>query len=1354
MEAAREAGAAHPPVDALLETLELHNFKSYGGTTCIGPLRRFSAVIGPNGAGKSNLMDAIAFVLGVSTRALRGTQLNDLVHRGKDESRSHWEAKTAWVQITVRLEDAGTHIKLRRQVSAKHASQSEYYVDGRQSTYDAYKTRLESLGLRAKTRNFLVFQNEVEAVAMRSAKQLTELFEQVSGSVELKAEYERIAAAREQAEQDTLFAFKKKKGMSAEKKMLKVQREEAAAFQALQDELADARVQLYLFRLFHISRARATNDADLEETSAAVADAERTVASLEQALAGAKRNVASYNKARTLLSGKVSAKKSRLQAAQPELARVGAEMKQMQHKVTKQQAALTKRKEHTDAQACEINALKNALDEVDATLARLNTEMQVAEASERRVTQDDIDAYHALKQRAASESSSVQQQLDAARRRELILTQRHKSAALRNAEWRTRMQTAREEIAKLEARCANLAQQKRRAETDAQRAADVLSAVVLMQGERARKRAELQRSVDECTDSLRAAKVDARDDSRERKLTEAYDNMQRLFPGIRGRLSELCKPVHSRYREAVAVVFGKLMDAIVVDTEHTAAECIQYLKEKRVGVATFLPLNTLRVPELDERLRGSISGMSTARLVIDVLKFEPEISKAVEYAAGSAMVTDTLDEARALRYGSGAGSSGLKVKVATVDGSLIDKSGFMTGGTLSRADGARAQRWARADMDALRRTRASALKELDALDEPVELTAIVPAVAAASGGIESSADDETGTEGQGRTTSRPDEQQEPRLSLREHEEALRAQIAQLERGAQFLQQDIDNSRDKTVRLERVLASAERELQSTSEQVQHQEQEQAALDEERTRVAEFEQRLAGMEEAIFDDFCSRVGVASVREFERVHVSRSEAFTHRRLALETQRHKLADQLAYERDRAANAELELRELEGAVRTAQLRVDALQEKRSRLDTARQKLQDELHELEEELRALTANLDDAQLLHAKLVKEHAAAAAELHSLRSTVVSLNGVRDELDTEKRSLLSECKVEQIRIPFVDDTNGSSVEENNDDDAMLIGMDREIEFGSLPRKLRDAALTSNATLRGKKRSEMEEQIKALSVRLEALAPNMRAAAGERAEDVAQRVAEAATAFEAARERHAELQTQFNAVRDERIRRFRACFDHVSGCVDGLYKQLTRSQAYPMGGTAHLSLEAAADGSLEPYSGGVKFNAMPPTKRFRDMDQLSGGERSVAALALLFAIHDFQPASFFVLDEVDAALDALNVSKLAAFFQRRSRTVQTIVISLKDAFYEKADALVGVYRDARDDTSHVALLDLSEFAQHLSGQSGPASGDDDAPRMDSHNADVHALSVRQTSDAHGGGAETFMSTPRSEHASAVMMT
>ena len=83
---------------------------------------------------------------------------------------------------------------------------------------------------------------------------------------------------------------------------------------------------------------------------------------------------------------------------------------------------------------------------------------------------------------------------------------------------------------------------------------------------------------------------------------------------------------------------------------------------------------------------------------------------------------------------------------------------------------------------------------------------------------------------------------------------------------------------------------------------------------------------------------------------------------------------------------------------------------------------------------------------------------------------------------------------------------------------------------------------------------------------------------------------------------------------------FNHISGNIDKIYKQLTKSSTHPLGGTAYLNLENEDD----PFLHGIKYTAMPPTKRFRDMEQLSGGEKTVAALALLFSIHRYRIVLF----------------------------------------------------------------------------------------------------------------------------------
>jgi len=107
-----------------------------------------------------------------------------------------------------------------------------------------------------------------------------------------------------------------------------------------------------------------------------------------------------------------------------------------------------------------------------------------------------------------------------------------------------------------------------------------------------------------------------------------------------------------------------------------------------------------------------------------------------------------------------------------------------------------------------------------------------------------------------------------------------------------------------------------------------------------------------------------------------------------------------------------------------------------------------------------------------------------------------------------------------------------------------------------------------------------------------------------------------------------------------------------------------------------------------------MPPNKRFREMENLSGGEKTVAAVALMFSMHCANPSPFFVLDEIDAALDSYNLGRVASFIQEKSRKdCQCIVISLKSNFFEKADVLLGVFRDREKETSKTLYLNLSRF-------------------------------------------------------------
>ncbi|KAI8051447.1 P-loop containing nucleoside triphosphate hydrolase protein [Syncephalis plumigaleata] len=241
-------------------------------------------------------------------------------------------------------------------------------------------------------------------------------------------------------------------------------------------------------------------------------------------------------------------------------------------------------------------------------------------------------------------------------------------------------------------------------------------------------------------------------------------------------------------------------------------------------------------------------------------------------------------------------------------------------------------------------------------------------------------------------------------------------------------------------------------------------------------------------------------------------------------------------------------------------------------------------------------------------------------------------------------------------------------------------ELDFGILDERAREHRDETFGQRYDRRLAELASEI-------ENIAPNLRVL--DRLDNAENRYRTVERDFEQARRNAEEAQTLFKQVKQERYRRFMEAFGHIEAKIDQIYKDLTKNRSFPLGGTAYLSVE----NTEEPYLEGIRYHAMPPMKRFRDMEQLSGGEKTVAAFALLLAIHSYRPAPFFVMDEVDAALDNANVARIASYINEQClrEQAQFIVISLKNSLYECAQSLVGVYRDQTASSSRVLTLKAS---------------------------------------------------------------
>lgn len=1220
------------PVSGKIVRLELDNFKSYKGHQIIGPFYDFTAIIGPNGAGKSNLMDAISFVLGVRTGQLRGGKLADLVYAFDDREREQ-PGRRAHVMLVYQLPD-GTEIEFTRAITT--AGGSEYRIGKRVVNWDDYNGKLRSLGILVKARNFLVFQGDVESIASKNPKELTALIEQISGSEEYKRQYEEMEVQKAEADEKAVLAHQKKRTISAEKKQKKLQKEEAEKHIKLQDQLKSVKQEHYLWQLLNIQKdiEKANEDMDDEENSL-----KEIVHELDNYEAEAKKKSkeqAGYLKEIEHCRRKIADKQNRLDN-QSDLVKLKEEITRITSKIKTTGKELTKKKEERRRHVEEVRRLENDLRDVTKQLEELREKSQDA-GGKLQLVDSELETYHQIKEEAGMKTAKLKDEKE--------VLDRQQNADIESRKY------LEEKIQQLENRKQELELQEKNMQTKLKKILDTvgkykedLTRVQKEQREMKDKLVDSRRKYDmlkakigDLDNQLRELKADRHDNERDARLSQAVETLKRLFPGVHGRMTDLCRPTQKKYNLAVTVAMGRFMEAVVVEDEQTGKECIKYLKEQRLPPQTFIPLQAVRVKPVIEKLR-TLGG--TAKLIFDVIQFDPVLEKAILFAVGSTLVCDDLDEAKHLSW------SGQRFKVVTTDGILLTKSGTMTGGTSGGME-ARSHKWDDKKIEGLKKKREDLESELEKLGSIRE------------------------------------------MQLKESEAS--GKISGLEKNIQYKDIEKSSIEEKLQKLKGEKRNIEDELSRVSPDVQKLENVIAART---SKIESLEKRINDIVDRIYKKFSESVGVKNIREYEENHLKAIEQTAAERFNLHNQQSKLKYQLEYEKKRDVGSRIA--KLESTISNLRKALTEVEKKQTDLNSAMEKAGSEIETLKEEVQEWDSKAKDCERDIQAWKKKISAATSNITKHNRQIKAKEALIEQLNLRKKDILDKCEMEHIEIPTVDDP-------------MDIGSSEGpvFDFSLLSRSLQQKSRPSE---REKIEVEFSQKISALIAEIGRTAPNLKAL--DQYEVVLEKEREASKEWEAARDEQSKVTAEYNKVRQTRHELFMQAFNHISSNIDKIYNELTKSNTHlvggtssthAVGGTAYLNLENPD----EPYLYGIKYSAMPPTKRYRDMSQLSGGEKTVAALALLFSIHSFRPSPFFILDEVDAALDNLNVAKVASFIRSKScggsfdhkdadfgSSFQSIVISLKDNFYDKAEALVGVYRDSDRGCSRTLTFDLTKYRE-----------------------------------------------------------
>jgi structural maintenance of chromosome 1 len=937
----------------------------------------------------ANSMDAISFVLGIKSSHLRSSHLKDLVYRGRvlktskinddgsaaapttnghangdgegsdEETQSQRpgrnDPKSAWV-MAVYEDDAGDEQKWKRTITNQGAS--EYRINDRVVTAAQYNEALESENILIKARNFLVFQGDVEAIASQSPKDLTRLIEQISGSLEYKAEYERLQEEAERAAENQTYNLHRRRGINSEIKQYQEQKKEAEAFQAKADQRDDAIVTHILWKLYHFQRVMEESTASIQEHQENLKEFRRGVEKYEKTLEEARQSQSRVSKEVAKVERSIKKAEKEVEGKENDLVPIDEKIDITNQEIEKLGRKVESLSKERDVKNAEYQGKKKQLSTVEKAQKQFESQWQeTLKKQGKQLSEADFKEYNTLRSQVFAKTSNDQSKLD-------NLSLQKKTVEVSFNSVKSKVGTHQAAVEKLETEYSTINERKEKTELAVK---DISKDIETkkkefhhIQSERVRIN-QIHTEKEEKLQALLRTLVDAdagrRQNDKEKRTKETIVALKRLYPGVRGRVGDLCKPKQKKYDEAVITALGRDFDSVIVDTEKTGTECVQYLKDNRSSPMTFIPLDNIKVTAPDANLKS----LPKARLTIDTIDFDSSLERAMAYACGSSIVCDDLATAKHICY-----ERKIQVKAVTLEGFVIHKAGLMTGGRGPEKGNKR--KFEDHDIDQLRNQAEKYREEIASLPKVNRKGSV--------------------------------------------EETLQVDLAGLER-------DLLYAKSELAAFKQNLASKKKELDFEKKQLKEMQpkfnEKQSELGSISEKVQEFETAIAKVQDKIFSEFCKRLGYSDIRAYEAQQGSLEQEAAEKRNAFEVQKLRLETLAGYDVDGIKEIETRIQRVQTTLKGLKLDVATYSKSKSALENAididRAKiteLEDELHKLKEKLAAKNEKVNQAKNELQKRSKEIDIRTKAITQLETDVQRTGAGR-------YALLRRCKLEQIAIPL---------------------------------------------------------------------------------------------------------------------------------------------------------------------------------------------------------------------------------------------------------------------------------------------------------------------------------------------------
>jgi len=1226
-----------------LKSLKLHGFKSFANSTEFEFHPGVTGIVGPNGCGKSNVVDAIRWVLGeTSAKALRGGEMADVIFNGTDKRKP-----VGMAEVTLTLSDCEdilgidfNEVALTRRVFRD--GKSEYRLNGNICRLKDIHELLMDTGI-GRTAYSIMEQGKIDLLLSSRPEDRRTVFEEAAGITKFKSQKKEALRKLEYTEANLLRVTDIIEEVKRQINSLNRQASKARRYQELLVDVKtlDAHFSHRKFEEFDAERSELTTS--IQSLAGEISESQNSVSGKEQAIINARNSLSSLegeiSKRREQLidnQNQISSSKSRIEFNNERQTELNNLISQNSEDISKTQETLNKEKSELDSTSEallriteNLNHQKQQLRDHKNKTAELRTKRATLESNLQEILETKATkSAQLVKVRAELGSFSSMSATDNERINQIVgqITGINKEHTERQTEFfgvNEEMSLAAESLQDLETKLAIADKEFLNATNQKEILSDNLSE---LHRELAKKESRLH--------VLKALLVDGEGLGKgtQAVLDNLKTNTQNQFKAY-GLLSSFIE-VEPEYIPAIEAALGSHLQSILVADETIAENAIKTLSENRLGRASIVP-ESFVAPPASRQLMTLPSGVEA--WAIDKVRSTETVSSLIEQLLENTFIVKDIKTAIALRKDFSSYS------FATLDGNIISSNGFITGGV--GESGEASSLLARLNEIKELETETSTLN--DKLGEhQIKFQEIETITRSASKKV-----DACRSQLQSATIAHSTLEGKKSLLQRERE-GLESKLLNMQQEQEGLLNRQESAETKL----QSFKDSERELNSLIESMNLQ-------------ILEIE--------------------SSAKEAKRQETDSIELLSELRTAMAVEE---KAQESLQELKAPIAE-RMSGLESAISRRASEVDSYKERIGKSNTENNSLVDQINSLTQQLKSLESALEEVANQREDRASNVSKAENELRDARRQIAKLTEQQGKEEVKKTQI--DLKIESLCSTIRQRYNIELDHFSPDSHTLLCAIDDQKKSRAVREKRR-------ATREAKLASDVDKDRKNDQPINDEESPDIQPASQIPGEDqpdwnfvesvideLKQKLdsmgpvnIEAIEEFESLQERYDFLNKEhndltaskeslhrvINKINRETKTRFADTFEEIRKNFSNVFKELFGESS-----KANLIMLDESD----PLESGIDIIAKPPGKKTQSITLLSGGERALTAVALLFSIYMVKPSPFCVLDELDAPLDESNIGRFIKLLDRFTQESQFVIVTHNKRTMSRCEVMYGVTQE-----------------------------------------------------------------------------